>query len=370
MTAHSDVIRSEKTLRGAVIGTGALGRHHARIMGGLDGVQMVAACDPNETLGRAAAETAGCDYVPDYRDVLDQIDVASIVVPTGLHRRVALDCLEAGVDILVEKPLAACVDDGAAIVSAARQLGRTLAVGHIERFNPAFEAAVTTTGSPKYIRAERTSPYAFRSTDISVVHDLMIHDIELVLTLAGGGYEGRVEVDRVEAMGVSLCGGHSDTVQARLHLSTGCVADVVANRVSPTVSRSIQSWSAEGCVSIDLQARTVDVVGPGPRTLAGDLPLEAAGRGEAIDDLKAAMFAGDGFFTPRSLDVGEGDALTAELSDFVRAAASGTAPRVSGEQALAALGVADRVVESVALHRWNRTGTAGPNVLLPAKKAA
>ena len=358
-------------LRAAVIGTGALGRHHARIMGGLDGVDMVAACDPNETLGRAAAETAGCDWVADYRTVLDRIDVASIVVPTGLHRRVAEDCFAAGVDVMVEKPLAGCVDDGSAIVGTARRLGRTLAVGHIERFNPAFQVAARQAGSPRYITAQRTSPYAFRSTDVSAVHDLMIHDIELILSLARNGASGRVEVDRIDAMGVCLCGGYADTVQARLHLSTGCVADVVANRVSPSVSRSMQIWSATGCVSADLQARTVTSFSPGPRVAAGDLPLEAAGRGEAVDELKAAMFADDGFFNLTQYDVADGDALTAELSNFVDAVRNRTAPLVAGEDALAALGVADRVVEAVAAHRWDASGAAGPNVLLPpARRAA
>ena len=358
-------------LKAAVIGTGALGRHHARIMGSLDGVAMVAACDPNETLGRAAAESAGCDWVADYRDVLDRIDVASIVVPTGLHRRVALDCLAAGVDVLVEKPIAGTLDDGAAIVGEARRLGRTLAVGHVERFNPAFEAALPRCGQPRYVRAERTSPYAFRSTDVSAVHDLMIHDLELILAVARAGGEGRVEVDRVEAMGVCLCGGHPDTVQARLHLSTGCIADVVANRVSPQVARSMQVWSSDGCVSVDMQARTVDAFSPGPRIAAGDLPLEAASRGESVDSLKAAMFADDGFFRIESLPVAEGDALTAELTDFVMASRERRQPRVPGEDALAALAVADRVLEAVHAHRWDpATGSAGPNVLLPTGRRA
>ena len=356
------------TLNAAVIGTGALGRHHARIMAGIDGVAMVAACDPNETLGRAAAETAGCDWVADYRDVLDRIDVASIVVPTGLHRRVAEDCLEAGVDVLVEKPLAGCLDDGAAIVASARRLGRTLSVGHVERFNPAFAAMQTEVTSPKYIRAERTSPYAFRSTDVSAVHDLMIHDIELVLALARSGAEGRVEVDRVDAMGVCLCGGHADTVQARLHLSTGCVADLTANRVSPTVSRSIQAWSAAGSVTADLQARTVQVQETGPRMAAGPLPLDAAEAGEPVAELKAAMFADDGYFRIREVEVAGGDALTAELTNFVDATRTGCSPLVRGEDALAALDVADRVVAAVAAHRWSPTGPAGAHVLLPAER--
>ena len=356
------------TLNAAVIGTGALGRHHARIMAGLDGVSMVAACDPNETLGRAAAETAGCDWVADYRDVLDRIDVASIVVPTALHRRVAEDCLAAGVDVLVEKPLAGCLDDGASIVATARRLDRTLAVGHVERFNPAFESMQPHAGSPKYIRAERTSPYAFRSTDISAVHDLMIHDIELVLALAADGSDGRVEVDRVEAMGVCLCGGLADQVQARLRLSTGCVADITANRVSPIVTRTVQTYSAAGCVTADLQARTVSVQEAGPRMAAGPLPLDAAAAGESIEELKAAMFADDGYFRVRQVAVADRDALTAELQDFVDAVTEGRRPRVCGEHGLAALAVADRVVAAIESHRWDDAGSTGPNVLLPPRE--
>ena len=331
---------------------------------------MVAACDPNETLGRAAAETAGCRYVADYREILGDIDIASIVVPTGLHRRVALDCLAAGVDVLVEKPIAGTLADGQAIVDEARLLGRTLAVGHVERFNPTFEAAAPLVRRPKYIRAERTSPYAFRSTDISAVHDLMIHDIELVLALAAESANAPAEVTRVEAMGVCLCGGHPDVVQARLYLSTGCIADLVANRVSPTVTRELQTWSAEGSVTMDLQQRTVTRFAPGPRVAAGELPLDAFVAGVPVEELKPALFADDGFFGLTDVPVAEGDALTAELADFAAAVVEQRLPRVTGESGLAALRVADRVLASVESHRWSDAGLTGPNVLLPPRRRA
>ena len=347
----------ETPLRTAVIGVGALGRHHARILSEMEGVDVIAVCDPNATQGAAVAEAAGTRYVADYRQVLSEVDAASVVVPTFLHRRVAEDCFAAGVHVMMEKPLAGTLDDGATIVAEARRAGLTLAVGHVERFNPAFEVLSEMVGTPRYIRAERLSPYAFRSTDISAVHDLMIHDIELVQHLVRQAGDSS-NVTRVDAMGTSLVGRLPDVIQARLHFESGCVADLTANRVSPGVSRTIQVWSDAGCVTADLQAREVTAHRPGPRLLAGELPLKCQEAGEDVGSLKDAMF--DSFFETVTPEVSGGDALTAELAAFRDAVVSGIRPVVSGDDGLEALGVADRVVESVQNHRWDRGGLSGP----------
>ena len=342
----------EQTLKMSVIGVGALGRHHARILSQMDGVNVVAVCDPNESQGRAVAEEHGLCYLRDYREVLDRVDAVSVVVPTFLHRQVAEDCFAAGVAVMMEKPLAGTLDDGSAIVAMGRRAGLTLGVGHVERFNPTFESLCEHVALPRYIRAERLSPYAFRSTDISAVHDLMVHDIELCQHLAGG------RVSRVDALGTSLVGELPDAVQARLRFENGCVADLVANRVSPEVKRSMQVWSEAGCATADLQSRTLTVHRPGPRLAAGRTPLAAMREGEDVAELKASMF--DGFYQTLRPAIGEGDALTAELRSFVDAVRTGEPPRVSGEDGLAALAVADRVVADVEAHRWDRDGAVGP----------
>lgn len=346
------------SLRYMVVGVGALGRHHARIAQQLDGVDLVAVADPNEQQGRAVADERGTRWVADYRELLEEVDAVSIVVPTFLHRHVATTCLAAGVPSLVEKPLAGTVRDGRVIADTAAAHHVLLQVGHIERFNPAFREAQSRTTEPKYIRAERFSPYAFRSTDIGAVHDLMIHDIDLVLTLA------RSTVCRVEAFGICVLGGHEDTVNARLTFASGCVADLTANRVSPRFRRHLHIWSQSGCLDADLQTRELTHYRPSDRLLDGELPCELSRQpGADIAALKDAVFGE--YIEVETPLLPEVDQLTAEISSFVTAIRSGAAPAVDGAAGLAALDVADRVVAAVAKHQWSATpeGLCGPHVL-------
>lgn len=354
-------------LRYMVIGVGALGRHHARIAASLEGVDLVAVADPNEEQGRAVACEHSAEWVADYRDKLGEVDAASVVVPTFLHRRVACDLLAAEVPVLVEKPLAGNVADGRAIVAAAQERGTLLQVGHIERFNPAFRETSSRVTSPKYIRAERFSPYAFRSTDIGAVHDLMIHDIDLVLTLVGA------DVTRVEALGVCILGGHEDCVTARLTFADGCIADLTANRVCPDFRRHLHVWSAEGCLDADLHAGKVTHFRPSGRLLSGELPYELAQQPAAnMAALKASVF---GAFIEVDQPVpAEADQLTDELAAFVRAVRGGEPLVVDGAAGLAALEVAERIVECVNGHCWNGTdqGPIGPHLgpTMPLRKTA
>lgn len=342
-------------LRYMVIGVGALGRHHARIANNIDGVNLVAVADPNEQQGRGVAAEHGAEWVADYRRMLDLVDAVSIVVPTFLHRKVACDCLSAGVATLVEKPLAGNIADGKAILAAA---GHTLLqIGHIERFNPAYRETIARVRSPKYIRTERFSPYAFRSTDIGAVHDLMIHDIDLVLTLANAA------ATRVEAFGVCLLGGHEDTVNARLTFANGCIADLTANRVCPTFRRHLHVWSADGCVDADLQTREVTHYRPSARLLSGDLPYELAQQpGADIPALKEAVFGE--FIEVEKPTLAATDQLTDELTSFVHAVRTQSQPLVDGQAGLAALAVAEQISAAVQSHRWNGTshGAIGPHI--------
>lgn len=356
-------------LRYMVIGAGALGRHHARIAAGLEGVRLVAVAEPNEQQGREIAQQHGATWVADYRQMLDRVDAVSVVVPTFLHRQVACECLSAGVPSLVEKPLAGTLAEGREIAAAALAHGAPLQVGHIERFNPAFRETAARVRSPKYIRAERFSPYAFRSMDIGAVHDLMIHDIDLVLTLAGGA------VTQVVAFGVCVLGGHEDSVNARLHFNNGCIADLTANRVCPTFRRHLHVWSADGCVDADLHTREVTHYRPSRRLMGGDLPYDLAQQPEAdIAALKAAVFGE--FIQIDTPQLAERDQLTDEIESFVQAIRSGTTPQVDGSAGLAAVAVAERIVEAVRQHRWNGNGAGavgphvGPTHQPPARRAA
>lgn len=340
------------SMRYAVVGVGALGRHHARIVAGLLGVDLVAVAEPCEARGRSVAAACRTKWVPDYRELLNQVDAASIVVPTSAHRRVASEFLQRGIPVLIEKPLAGTLPDGEALVTMAEQRGTILQVGHVERFNPAFQAALDRTRDPKYIRAERLSPYAFRSMDIGAVLDLMIHDIELVLRLT------QSELQSVEAFGVCLLGGQEDTVQARLRFADGCVADLVANRVCPEFRRTLQVWSSNGCVDIDLQTQKIVHYRPSPRLLGGELPYELAQQPAAdMDRLKQDVF-GEFICVDRPA-VSSVDPLTVEIESFLHCVRAGVAPIVDGRAACKALRVADAILRAVAEHRWNGD-TTGP----------
>ncbi|RLS54768.1 MAG: gfo/Idh/MocA family oxidoreductase [Planctomycetota bacterium] len=344
-------------LKLGVVGVGALGRHHARILGSFPDVELVAVAEPNEAQGRSVAEATGCEWVADYQSLLGRVDAASIVVPTFLHQPVAVAFLERGIPVLVEKPIASSLAAGQAIVDAAAASRVAVQVGHIERFNPAFRALAERVQAPRYIRAERYSNYAFRSMDIGVVHDLMIHDIELTQYLV------QSEVISVEAFGVSLVGGHEDAVQARVRFENGCLADLSANRVCPTATRTMQVWSARGCVTADLHTRTVTTYGPRADLRHGPLPYDLGRQpGADINQLKAEMFTR--FIPMETPTLESADALTMELRSFIESVRNGTMPEVDGVAGLKAIQVADAILKSVATHSWGPGDGLGPHVLL------
>jgi predicted dehydrogenase len=339
-------------LRVGVVGVGALGRHHARIFSQLPTTELVAVSDSSAERGRTVAEACHTRWFPEFSSLFGHVDAVSIAVPTIGHRAVACEFLERGIAVMVEKPLASTVPDATAIVAASARTGATLQVGHVERFNPATQTVRKLTGSPKYIRSERVSPYAFRSTDIGVVLDVMIHDIDLVLDLASSPLAG------VDAFGISILGHNEDCVQARLAFENGCVADLTANRVNPTTRRSMQIWSDRGCVSVDFASREVIQYSMTDRLRYGESLLARASHpGANIEQLKSEIFGQ--YIRVERPDVPSSDALTAELASFAECVLQGQRPLVDGPTALASMQVAERIVKSVAEHRWAGTA-AGP----------
>ncbi len=337
----------------AVIGVGALGRHHARILAGLPGVELVAVADPSGAQARKIAELHGCEWTTEYRDLFERVEAVSIAAPTFAHREVGSACLHAGLPVLIEKPLASNLQDARALVELAEKKRLPLAVGHVERFNPAYQTLKELAGRPRYIRTERVSPFAFRSTDIGVVHDLMIHDLDLVLDLTGS------RIARVEAFGVSILGRHEDAANARVTFENGCVAELVVNRVNPFAKRTVQVWGEGGCVTADLTTRKVTRFAPSSRLAAGDSPVDRAARGGNVDQLKAELFGTD--LTVEEPVVSDADALTLELAHFVECCRTRREPLVGGPEALAALAAADRVLSSIGRHQWDghATGLVG-----------
>ena len=352
------------TVKTAVIGVGALGRHHARILAGLPNTELVAVVDSNREQGQAVAAACHSTWHADCDSILDQVDAVSVVVPTVAHLAVASRFLERGTSVLVEKPIASSVNEARQLVQLATDNDCVLQVGHIERFNPAMVAARDEISNPKYIKAERVSPYTFRSTDIGVVLDLMIHDIDLVLSMVDS------TVESVEAFGVGVFGDKEDIAQARLRFRNGCIADLTASRVCPDANRKMQVWSDAGCTNIDFGSREVARYAPGPALLAGE---HTRANPTSIEERNALMQTVFGkFIQLEQLPVEEADALTAELTEFIDCVTTGQQPSVSGQDGLAAIETADLILQNVAAHCWDGTpaGRVGPDLAAPRLKVA
>jgi predicted dehydrogenase len=350
----------------AVVGVGALGRHHARILSGLDQVNLLAVADPNPAAGQAVADAVQTHWLADYRELFDDqfpLEAVCIAVPTTYHHRVAIEFLSRGIPTFVEKPLATTVPEAAELVDLADRQQTLLQVGHVERYNPATRAAFAVSNDPKYIHAERLSPFSFRSTDIGVVHDLMIHDIDLILSLV------KSPVEKVEGFGVGLMGHLEDSVRARITFQNGCIADLIANRVNPFARRAMEIWSVSGRTLVDFTSREVVHYRPSETLLYGTSPIERAAQpGADIEQLKRDVFGT--FLEVVKPTVGQEDALTSELESFIHAVLTETAPECGGRQALEAMLVADQVLRSVNSHRWDghAEGLTGPHFRLAKER--
>ncbi len=330
-----------RTLRAAVIGAGHLGRIHARLLRSIDGVELVGIVDPLPAAREDVASELGIEPLAHHGQLIGRIDAAIVVTPSVCHHAVAMELIEAGIHLLVEKPLAATVSDAAAMVHAAESQGLVLQAGHVERFHPALSAAWPHIQQPRYIEATRTSGYSFRSTDIGVVLDLMIHDLDIALALA----ESRPVA--VQASGLTVVGPHEDVAHARIEFANGCVANLSASRISFEATRRMCVHTSAGYASIDFAARTARSAQPTARQ-----QLDPTVLGRLSPEEKGAMR--DRFFTDvmrlEELPVEKNNALLEEQRDFVAAIQTGRAPCVSGGQALAVMQLAGQVLEAIAAH--------------------
>jgi predicted dehydrogenase len=341
-----------KRLRMAVVGVGHLGKEHARILAGLPDVELVGVADVNLDQARAVAERHHTRAFADHHPLLDLVDAACVVVPTTYHCAVAGDFLAHRLPVLVEKPLALDFAQADRLVALAERHGAVLQVGHIERFNPAFEDLLTRPLQPRFVACERLGVFTGRSTDIGVVLDLMIHDLDLVLALV------RSEVVEVQAVGMSVFGRHEDIAQSWLRFANGCMATVNASRVSFATSRVMHVWGPEGQARVDFGKRRLALLQPSEEVRRHGLDprgLDAA----ALARLKDELFTR--YLQVVDLDCNHGDQLTRELQDFVHCARKGATPRVSGRDGREALGLAHRVLDAMRRQRWagNAEGPVG-----------
>lgn len=307
---------SPEPLRTAVVGIGHLGRHHARLLSSLDGASLVAVVDTVHEKAADAAAATGARALTDYRDVLDDVEAVVIAVPTEIHREIALPFLERGIAVLVEKPMSRSLADADAMLEAARQANAVLAVGHTERFNPAVAAIGPLVTSPRFIEVHRLSAFRERSLDIDVVFDLMIHDLDIIISMVGA------EVTSIEAVGVPVLTPKYDIANVRLRFASRCIANLTASRISRDRVRKIRFFQPDSYLSIDYASQEVEgwrLVRDGgrPRIEGGPIPVE------------------------------RDEPLRRELADFVRAARERTKPQVDGEAGRRALVLATRIAEEM-----------------------
>ena len=233
----------------AVIGCGRMGRLHARVYSEMPQVRLVGVCDFDAERAQGVARDFNCAAFKSADQIPSEVKAVTIAVPTASHADVAIGCLDRGIACLIEKPLAKDVADARRIVDRARKTGVTVQVGHIERFNPAVRAMANLEISPRFIEVTRISPMTFRSIDVGVVLDMMIHDIDIILRLANS------KVASIEAIGVSVIGSVEDICNARLTFENGCVANVTASRLAMKTERKLRVFSPDAYVSLDYQKR-------------------------------------------------------------------------------------------------------------------
>ena len=323
-----DGAQSVKAVRVAVVGVGYLGRHHARILGAMPGVELIAVVDVNRPRAEDIAAANGTRPLFDYREALAGVDAVTIAAPTALHTEIGCAFLEAGIPTLVEKPLAPSLAEADRLLAAAARSGAMLAVGHTERFNPAVVAATPLLADPRFIEVHRLGTFPERSLDIDVVFDLMIHDLDVLLSIVHAG------VESVEAVGVPVLTPRVDIANARIRFANGCIANVTASRISRDRVRKIRFFQPAAYLSIDYAAQKVEVwrlekgAAAAPSIEGGELPV-----------------------------VNE-EPLKRELADFVDAVRRRRSPAVTGEQGRRALSLAQQIVDRMAAAGQPRTHEA------------
>lgn len=331
------------TLTVAVVGVGAWGENHARIYHELPQARLVAVADVDEARAREVASRYHTRAVTDYHDLVGEVQAVSVVVPTGLHHRVAREFLEAGVATLLEKPMTRTLAEADDLVALARRRRVPLQVGHIERFNPVIRAMAELDIDPKFIECHRLSPMGLRVQDVGVVLDLMIHDLDVILELV------QAPVRKVDAVAVAVIGRHEDIANARLLFQTGCVANLTASRVALRKMRKIRVFSPDSYISLDYDRKRGEIYKVSPLLRRMRLPVEGM-EAETIADLRNFEF-GD-LLTIRQMEMDDAEPLRLELESFVEAVRRGTPPAVPGEEGRRAVAAAQMVLEAIARHRW------------------
>lgn len=335
---------SHPPIRVAVIGVGHMGRHHARLYRELPQAELVAVVDANADRAAQCAAEYQTKALTRLEDLPGDVAAVSVAVPTSFHVEVGEKLLRRGIATLIEKPLAGSIAEAEQLLQCARKSGAILSVGHTERFNPVVRAIQRLNIRPKYVETQRISPFRFRSADIGVVSDMMIHDIDIVLHLI------RSSTARVDAVGVNVLARHEDVANARVVFTNGAVANLVASRLALKTDRRIRVFSETAYLSLDYQRKTGIAI---TRDANLDiLSMAQAGKFESLADMANVDFGS--LVKVEPLIVDDVEPLRAELEAFLESVRTGSPPAVSAEDGVAAVRLASEIVAAIQAHRWER----------------
>jgi predicted dehydrogenase len=331
-------------IRTAVIGSGKMGTIHAKVYSQLPDSRLVAVVDSDEQRAAQLADKHECSGFVDCNDVVDKVDAVTIATPTVTHLQLAKVFLRRRIPVLIEKPLASNVREGRKIVALAKRHDAVVAVGHSERCNPVVQAMKRLEIEPKFIEAHRVSPYPFRSTDIGVVLDIMIHDIDIILSLAAS------KIKRIDAVGIGVIEDPEDICNARIAFENGCVANVTASRLALKTERRVRVFTRQAYLNVDYLKKTGIVIKTAPNTNVVEWIKEQRERGDF--DLTSVNWPD--LLHIEQLQIDDKEPVRLQQEAFLRAVRDRSfTPEVSAEEGLAALKCAQQILNAVKRHRWD-----------------
>jgi predicted dehydrogenase len=308
-----------RELRAAVVGVGRLGALHAHKYTNLAGVRLCYVTDLNLERARLVAAETGAIALPDHRQLADRIEVASVAAPSIAHHAIARDLLQAGIDVLLEKPMAATLAEARELSSIAHHSGRILQIGHLERFNPAIVRLRQILNRPRFIECHRLAPFTERGTDVDVILDLMIHDLDVVLSVTAA------PVSSLEAVGVAVLTDRIDVANARLRFADRLIANLNTSRVAPRRERKIRFFQPDAYISLDYEARRIQVYRKEPPPAGSTYPVISA----------------------EQIEINDGDPLFEEIVAFVNSVRTRSAPEVDAAAGLRVMELSERIVEAI-----------------------
>jgi predicted dehydrogenase len=333
----------DKKIRTAVIGAGKMGAIHAKVYAQLPQCELVAVVDKDADKARDLANRYDCSAFTNHTEILDKVDAVTIATPTITHLELAKTFIKSKIAVLIEKPMAANVREGKKIAALAKRYKTVVAVGHSERCNPVVQAIKRLNIAPKFIEANRISPYPFRSTDVGVVLDVMIHDIDIILSLAAS------KIKKVDAVGVSVVEDQEDICSARIAFQNGCVANITASRLALKTERKVRVFSRQAYLTVDYLKKSGLIIKADPNTNV----LKWIHEHKQTGDFDLTTVNWPDLLHIEQLDIDDKEPIRLEQEAFLRSVTNREfLPEVSAEEGLAALRCADKILEAVKKHKW------------------